>query len=83
MSENCKPHKKVFELLKNHRLLKRYTKGIHTLKEKEKDKDKEKEEEKEKEKLRKLIKQFEVSDLDESGKRKLKELKVKLKELEK
>jgi hypothetical protein len=40
LSENCKPHKQVIELLKKHGLWEGYTKGIHTLKDKDKDKDK-------------------------------------------
>ncbi len=42
LSEACKPHKSYMELLKKHRLLKGYPKGIHTLQEKEKEKELEK-----------------------------------------
>jgi hypothetical protein len=52
LSENCKPHTKVFEALRKYDLLKRvnkgYPKGTSTLEDKEEDKDKEEEEEKEK-----------------------------------
>ena len=43
LSNKCKPHCKVFEALKKHRVPETYwigyTKGIHTIKDKEKDKD--------------------------------------------
>lgn len=48
LSETCKPHLSVINLLKNHKI-KGYTKGIQTLKEKEKDKEQDKEEDEEKE----------------------------------
>jgi hypothetical protein len=48
LSESCKPHLSVINLLKYHKI-KGYTKGIHTLEEKEKDKEQDKEEEQEKE----------------------------------
>ena len=54
LSENCKPHKPIIALLKKYglyeRVLKGYSKGIHTLEEKEQEKEKEKDEEKEIEK---------------------------------
>jgi hypothetical protein len=53
LSENCKPHLPIIKILKENglfeRVLKGYTKGIHTLKDKEKEKVKEKDKEKEKE----------------------------------
>lgn len=52
LSENCKPHKPIFSLLKKHGLYERvligYAKGIDTLQEKEKDKEEEIEKETEK-----------------------------------
>jgi hypothetical protein len=50
LSEACKPHKQVIDLMKKHTLWKGYTKGKYRDKEKEKDKDKVKDKEKEKEK---------------------------------
>jgi len=50
LSEACKPHLKVIEILKKYDLYKGYTKGIHTLEDKEEDKYKEEEEDKEEEK---------------------------------
>jgi hypothetical protein len=41
LSEDCKPHKQVFQLLEKHGI-KGYGKGIHTLQEQDKDKEKEK-----------------------------------------
>ena len=46
LSESCKPHKSYIDLLKKHRLLKGYRKGMHTLQEKDKEKDLEKDKEK-------------------------------------
>ena len=58
LSDKCKPHIQVLELLEEHNITlsdipKGYTKGIHTLQEKEEDKDKDKDQEKEEEKKRK------------------------------
>ncbi len=53
LSENCKPHLSVLNLLKNHKI-KGYAKGIHTLKEKEKDKVQDKDQVKEKEEAEKI-----------------------------
>lgn len=50
LSENCKPHQSVIQILKKYNLYKGYTKGIDTLQEKDKDKEKEKEKEKDKDK---------------------------------
>lgn len=45
LSEACKPHLSVINILKKHKI-KGYSKGIHTLEEKEKEKEEDKEEEK-------------------------------------
>lgn len=42
LSEGCKPHAKVLQLLKKHRVSKGYPKGIHTQQEEEEDKEEEK-----------------------------------------
>ena len=50
LSEKCKPHKHVIDLLSRHgiqRVSKGYPKGIHTLQDQDKDQDKEKDKEKE------------------------------------
>lgn len=46
LSESCKPHASVIQLLKKHKI-KGYPKGIHTLKDKDKDKENDKEDDKE------------------------------------
>lgn len=57
LSEDCKPHKQVFQLIEKHGI-KGYAKGIHTLKEKEKEKDQEKDHPEAKPKARGTLDQF-------------------------